>query len=570
MIFRSYYSLFLSVLLFVRCTSDLKKDDGFLSLVTNSSENEILLLYKVSDSLMSLRADLQQEAVRKLAGNINRGERAYSKLLFLKSSVSPDAEAAELLKTAIGIAEQSDEERLVAAYCRQYSTLLYRQADYKTSVLYGVKSVELQGKIGFQYFPRVPQFKLAVARVLYNTRNYSESIRYYHVLFEEDLSSLPDDLIASSYNTFAFCYKDQGLYDSAMILYQRAWEFAKRKKIPVWTWLLRGNQAYIHLAQHRYDSAENIARRYYDECMNAQAWTLAAKAQTIIARAQIGKGNYVDALPTLLKADSIITHYPMRPYEEHSATYQTLALVYENMGASDKAYTHYKKYILIRDSVERSINQTTVENFKTRLDFDRAEASIRLLQQEKKAERLQRNFIIGLIGLSGVISLLLLNRQRLRLLHKNQLALQQKKVAESEAASARKELQLFTTNLVEKNKLIDLLQEQLQEERIHQDVQEKLGLLKQQVILTEEDWKNFRTVFEKVYPRFFEELRKMAPDITVAEQRMAALIRLFPENRQIALVLGISVDSVRKTKRRLSQRLCIDTEQVEQLMLNLG
>jgi tetratricopeptide (TPR) repeat protein len=547
---------------------------SLLPLLADNSKKEVLVLYQVADSLKKLNIELRGEAIKKIEGKISPADhRSYSKLLFLKSYLLiPSSQAAyDQIRTAIGIAEQSDEERLVAAYCHQYTMLLLRsRPDNKTAALYGVKSIELQRKIGFQYYPYVPEFQLAVARVLYNTKNYPESIRYYRELLIGDISMFSNREIASAYNSFAFCYRDQGMYDSAMHWYQKGWEIAQEKKVPVWTWLLRGNQAYIHLAQQRYDSAEVIAGWYYDECVKAEAWALAAKAQTMISSARIGRKDYNGALRALLKADSFISHYPMTPYEEHSATYQNLALVYEKMGAADKAYDQYKKYIWIRDSIDHSLTETIVGNFKTKISFDKAETSIRLLQQEKKSEQLKRNLIIGLVALLGIISFLLLNRQRLRLLHKNQFAIQQKNAAEAETSAAKKELELFTRNFVEKNKLIDNLQEQLHEERFHQDVQTKVEMLKQQVILTEDDWQNFKTIFEKVHPHFFDQLRKMAPDITGAEQRMAALVRLFPDNRQIASVLGISVDSVRKTKRRLSQRLSVDTEKVEELILKLS
>jgi DNA-binding CsgD family transcriptional regulator len=50
-------------------------------------------------------------------------------------------------------------------------------------------------------------------------------------------------------------------------------------------------------------------------------------------------------------------------------------------------------------------------------------------------------------------------------------------------------------------------------------------------------------------------LKDSFPDITSAEQRMAALTRLRLTTRQIASMLGISVDSVHKSRQRLRQRL---------------
>jgi DNA-binding CsgD family transcriptional regulator len=47
----------------------------------------------------------------------------------------------------------------------------------------------------------------------------------------------------------------------------------------------------------------------------------------------------------------------------------------------------------------------------------------------------------------------------------------------------------------------------------------------------------------------------MVPDITPAEQRMAAFSRLHLNTKQMASMLGISPDSVYKIKQRLRKRL---------------
>jgi DNA-binding CsgD family transcriptional regulator len=52
----------------------------------------------------------------------------------------------------------------------------------------------------------------------------------------------------------------------------------------------------------------------------------------------------------------------------------------------------------------------------------------------------------------------------------------------------------------------------------------------------------------------------MVPDITVAEKRMAALIRLHLNTKQMASMLGISTDSVYKIRQRLRKRLQLDDE----------
>jgi len=131
----------------------------------------------------------------------------------------------------------------------------------------------------------------------------------------------------------------------------------------------------------------------------------------------------------------------------------------------------------------------------------------------------------------------------------------QKEKMETEVENATQQLDKFTQHLVDKNMLIENLQQQLLQQNLQ--VNEEL---QQQKILTENDWLRFKEMFEKANPGFMAELQAAAPGITTAEIRLAALIRLNLGNKHMASMLGIGADAVRKTKSRLRQRLQITLE----------
>ena len=174
---------------------------------------------------------------------------------------------------------------------------------------------------------------------------------------------------------------------------------------------------------------------------------------------------------------------------------------------------------------------------------------------------LQRNIIIAAILFLAVIALLLINRQRLKVKHQKELSQQEKLRMQEEnlriqqeIESAKVQLKMFTENIIEKTSLVEKLEQQLNNKVISKEEQQLISELSQQTILTEDDWDKFKSLFEKTFPLFFQRLKITAADITVAEQRMAALTRLQLTTRQMASMLGISVDSVHKTKQRLRKR----------------
>jgi len=147
---------------------------------------------------------------------------------------------------------------------------------------------------------------------------------------------------------------------------------------------------------------------------------------------------------------------------------------------------------------------------------------------------------------------------------------QEKLLMEQEVASAKDQLKLFTENVIEKTSLIEKLEMQVKGKEVTSEQHSIISELTQQTILTEQDWYKFRSLFEKIYPGFFIKLKDRFPDITVAEQRMAALTRLHLTTKQIASMLGISLDSVHKSRQRLRQRFQVGAEtNLEELVANL-
>ena len=89
---------------------------------------------------------------------------------------------------------------------------------------------------------------------------------------------------------------------------------------------------------------------------------------------------------------------------------------------------------------------------------------------------------------------------------------------------------------------------------------EKFEKLLNSVLLTENDWSDFRKIFDKLHYGFLPRLKLRHPDLTEGEKRLAVLIKLRLSNKEMARMLGISPNSIVKSRYRLKKKLCPDTE----------
>jgi DNA-binding CsgD family transcriptional regulator len=286
------------------------------------------------------------------------------------------------------------------------------------------------------------------------------------------------------------------------------------------------------------------------------------------ARTNLALGNKPAALKQVREAFDLLRLWPDDSYLRN--TYYTATQVFREMGGYDSAFYYNNLYASLNDSLERVVGRSTTDIAKARLNDEAGRYNIQTLNREKKSQLMLRNMIIVGIVLLSLFVLLIFNRKSLKAKMKMEKMAQEKLLMEQEVASAKDQLKLFTENVIEKTSLIEKLEMQVKGKEVTSEQHSIISELTQQTILTEQDWYKFRSLFEKIYPGFFIKLKDRFPDITVAEQRMAALTRLHLTTKQIASMLGISLDSVHKSRQRLRQRFQVGAEtNLEELVANL-
>ena len=83
---------------------------------------------------------------------------------------------------------------------------------------------------------------------------------------------------------------------------------------------------------------------------------------------------------------------------------------------------------------------------------------------------------------------------------------------------------------------------------------------KYKTILTNSDWLNFKNYFQSNHPGYINNLRNTFPKLSDAEERLFLLIKLNHNTKEISAILGITIESVKKTRNRLRKRLNLTEE----------
>ena len=125
--------------------------------------------------------------------------------------------------------------------------------------------------------------------------------------------------------------------------------------------------------------------------------------------------------------------------------------------------------------------------------------------------------------------------------------------------------------LKDKNKHITSLNEEIHQLKNNgilneQEKQDELEKILETHLMTDENWINFKNAFQKKYPDFYRDLNEHFPNLTISNLRVILLHKLNYNNTEIAGLLGISSDAVKKSKQRLRKKLSDQEEVYEQLI----
>ena len=187
------------------------------------------------------------------------------------------------------------------------------------------------------------------------------------------------------------------------------------------------------------------------------------------------------------------------------------------------------------------------------------------MEQKEEISTLQKIvlgslLIISLFGFYGI-------RQRLK---RNKL---EKERVDAELAFKKKELTTHALHLAKKNEVLEGLKQKA--EALKEDEASNKGY--QQLIRTinfdlqdDNNWENFARYFEEVHKDFNSNVKSKYPEVTSNELRLMALLKMNLSSKEIANILNISPEGIKKARYRLRKKLAITTEDsLQDLVLSL-
>ena len=361
-------------------------------------------------------------------------------------------------------------------------------------------------------------------------------------------------------NTLGLIYRTEKHYERAEQYFRKAYAMAEANQDSTWMGIAAGNIGITYFQQKKYAEALPLLELDVRQSMQAHEMDNALSSLIIIMKIKARQGAWQQVEARLPLAWQL---FPLTgsPEMHRRELYAVLAKKNAAAGNFKLAYHYADSSAIIRDTLFNRRNTVLLTRIEQKAEIEKHRSEMQALEIQK---RFQNWLLFGLavgIVLLFIIAALVFNRQRLVYQQRQQWLRAEKEHIEHELQQASAKLKDFTTRIREKNKLIEGFTAEMDRLQAHNGIKETDGQqgalerLQQATILTEEQWEEFREIFETVHRGYLQRLKHKVPGLSPAETRFMVLNKLELSNKEMAATLGVSPEAIRQTRHRLRKKL---------------
>ncbi|NNC82018.1 MAG: tetratricopeptide repeat protein [Flavobacteriales bacterium] len=481
---------------------------------------------------------VQVEKVLERESEVDRAELAeiYYAQYSIQTQLGNDDKALESLYRALDLFEEV-EDYSFAASIRSYIGVIYHHLD-EDSLALDYQDQALDYFLSHDELDNASYVYLERANMYIDMERYQEAAD--DLLRVVEISDANGHVAnkANSLSLLGTAYLNLGKQQEAIDSYMESLAICTEYGIPIGIASCKMDIAKLYLKTEEPDSALRYAQDLHDICVQE---------------------GFMDYLPGAKKI---------------------LSEAYAMNGLHEKAYTMKLEESELRDSIFSLEKSETIGKLREQFEREKNLREVERLKNEAQLDALKRRgLIIGLI-VAALLFFLIINREVKRRKKAKELHLAEMKLSETERqrladqlAFKNRELTSNALNMAHKNEFLTAMGERLDSIARSDDPQKEIRGLRTDLKVEgqmESNWDQFISLFTETNPTFYKELTERYPDLSKGELRMAALLRMNLGNKDIARMLNISDDGVKKSRYRLRKKLGLQPDDsLESLILSI-
>lgn len=476
-----------------------------------------------------------------------------------------------LHQKAILIAKKSKNDLRLALCYYKFGRYNYSFKKYLLAFENLLKANHLFTKNNENRQSEIGEFYFFMGSIYAEISSYKEALYFFKMAAIYPISNKWFNI--NALNNIGLIYHKQKNIKEAENYFKQTIATAQKYNYPEWVGIATGNLGILYFSNNNKEQAIPLLKIGLQTAHPFKEGENSIEYLSYLMKWHLQEKQMDSALYYYKQLDTT-TRYKSK-YQALAVYYDALATFAEAKGNFTNANNFWKKYQMAQDSVETIYDAKLLSDIALRLETDNHIANINLIEQKANNKILQRNSIIVFVIIICILLFLFYLKTRKKAAVEKELLLQKasvvaakEKLKTQELANAQKQLQDFTLKIQEKNQLLEALQVEYEKlnivsDKVNDERTQTLNYLVQKTILTNNDWEDFKKTFSTIYPYFLNNLKQQYPDFTQAETRLLVLQKLQLSTSEMALLLGISTDSVKKTKQRLRKKITSENADLE-------
>ncbi len=512
---------------------------------------------------------LQQKTVAEfesyLKKNPNDRLRARLTIYEVRGKISYSQQITQLdqekISQSIKLAYKLKDDQLKSELFALYASVNYWNDNI--FLLYNIKSILLQQKVGVKYFEYDQNRYFNLSSALYRADKHEESIYYgkqslAFMKYAKKKDTMDyifqHDIIGANY--IKLHKPDSGIFYYQQMLNMLAkYQFDSHIMQRIWTAIAKGRIGQSLILKGNEIAGVPLVRNYLDSVKVLKDTINITIGENILASVNYNHQRYQSAIDGWKRGYQYALRFNLN--DEQILALHGIAKSFTKLNQADSAIKYFKIYEQARDKRSTWLNSLENDKLKFELSFEDLQNDVELKDKELSFQKLVRNFVITSAVLLLIIGVLIYKRKVASAKYQKMKLLVKQQEAEKELLIARKRVEDFSKNILEKDRIIYDLSKLIKPQKPFSEEEPHENPLLKYILLTEQELIKFKEMVNNAYPTFYTRLEFVIPNITPAEERIASLICLKLNDRQMANMLGISKESVGKSKRRLKQKLTI-------------
>ncbi|SMD32861.1 hypothetical protein SAMN04488029_1221 [Reichenbachiella faecimaris] len=431
---------------------------------------------------------------------------------------------------------------------------------YQKSLEHNFQAKVIYEKLGDER--RIMLIDINSSNVYGELKETEETIKTLRSLYTRAKQLQDSQIVLLSLNNVFPEYRKLGQYDSSQILAQEALVYAHALSDSGMLCSIHCNLAATLNEIEEVDQSIShamIARNIFRKLDSDRNLKRLANIQTNLADSY-RRLSQLDTMKLYMDSALALTTKIDVPYLEREL-YSGFKDYYIKKSDYKNALKSLDSWVEVNDSISSVEVLKEVKNLQFQYESEKKQKQIALLKAQKTSERLKLNTILFLSIIILLGSGLLIYRQKLRIIK----SAGREKSLNNSLDQKNQELTANALNFIQKNELMNDMTDKINELMKNADpsLSNELNRMKNIIkssFRLDQDWENFKLMFEGIHGGFFMRLKETYPSLGKAELKLCALLRLNMNLKESSSVLGISTNSVKTARHRIRKKLGLNTE----------